>query len=137
MELRYEALLSRIELLRGNREDPEDDGSNWSVSMEGVDATLVVLSGFLKVNSRDGVGRALVHGAIVLPDENDGVIPDVAEVREGLVAESCAELMYDTARRAINMQAAMMDFAFDMPLRAPDTKIKIKRRRRDEDLQDV
>jgi hypothetical protein len=39
--------------------------------------------------------------------------------------------MYDTARRALQSQAAQMDFSFGFPLEAPDVEIDIDTERLD------
>ncbi|APX01168.1 hypothetical protein [Arthrobacter sp. QXT-31] len=123
-EYKYEAFLSRIEVIRGPSSDVHQEPSQWDVAIEEA-GQFVLLTGVLRTHCDAGMGQALVHGAL-LPTTLDGSKADVEEARNSVAASGCIEAMYDLARRSVNMQAAVMDFSFDLATKAPKVSVDLK-----------
>lgn len=130
--LQCEAQLHRVEVFV--TPDPEKR-MEWSITrMPGMDLTTEELPegeperyltgsmGHLSVCDTSGFwGQALVVGLVV------GVADDLTdEVRQAVECQrtACDEMMYDVARRALQMNAAQMDRTFSLPTKAPDPALQ-------------
>lgn len=123
-ELKYEAFLSRIEVIRGRADDLAETPAEWEVTLQ-IMGEFGLLTGVLRTHTDSGMGQALVHGALI-PSPSGEPIPDIEIVKTSLAASGCIEAMYDLARRSVSMQAAAMDFTFDLATKAPDVQIDTK-----------
>lgn len=98
-------------------EDPDFIWSAWA--SEDPDPDTQVL-GYLRVVSANGYGQARVFGVVrgisFHTEDNEGAT-------ERCIREFVLENMYDVARRAIAAQAAAMDFALEMPVKAPEIEL--------------
>lgn len=122
-DFRYETMLSRIEVIRASV--PEDETELvWDVGLDRSRSHLTILIGVLRKAGPEGIGQALVHGALLLNDDSiDRSNMTFDELREVAIKIGCLESMYDVARRSIGMQSAQMDFDLDFPPRAPECEI--------------
>ena len=121
--------LHRIEL----HVEPNEPESVWRLSAIEFGEGNVAVFGYILHSSEDGFGQAQV----VLPVQHVKW-SEAAKNKQSRaafsdwVAKYAAEAMYDTARRALQGQAAMMDAFFDIAIKAPEVKVDFVKAKKDE-----
>ena len=122
-QARLSSALHRIEVHAGPLRDEPD--FIWHVTAgEGSDDS-ISLWGYIKTTSFVGFGQAQV--VTVTRDWAWSVASKNRKTREEFelwVQMYASEVMYDTARRALQSQAALMDFAFEIGAEAPDAQVE-------------
>lgn len=119
--------LHRIEVHAGGVTDAERD-MVWSVTAtRAVDAS-ILLWGYLRIADGGGFGQAQVVASGPGNVTWSAAIKNKATRSEltAWVAEHAAEAMFDTARRALQAQAATMDFYFEVDNKAPEVDLEIE-----------
>jgi len=125
-EARFSTSLHRIEVHAGAH--AKTDEFIWQVTVGEV-AGLVALWGYMRCSMVQGYGQAQVVGTTLVWkfDEVSKNKASRAEFAEW-VQQYASEVMYDTARRALQVQAALMDFSFDMATEAPTATVQFEKR---------
>lgn len=108
--------LTRIEVLAApTPEEYQEAGATWTVTaLRRADALVIV--GYLRRAGPEGYGQAQA-AAVLREDSSFYSLPDdeLTEYLSGYMTEN----LYDICRRALQSQAADMDFVLDVPLIAP------------------
>lgn len=123
--LRYQPLISKIEVTRVNVSDPDDLALDWEVTIHRPHPNFGMAIGHLFTASANGVGQVLVNAPLFRGDTGDTEVPSIEDLQQYLIPSGCVEAMYDQARRALDAQAAMMDFSFDIPVKSPRIEVEI------------
>lgn len=118
--------LHRIEVHAGPVDEHEREVV-WTITADRGFDGVVILWGYLRAADGGGYGQAQVVAG------GGGVADWMTATRnknnrselKAWVAEHAAETMYDTARRALQSQAAMMDFYFELNTKAPEADLRI------------
>lgn len=109
-----------------------DEGTVWNVHVHGIgadeetDHPFVILTGYLSSNGQEGFGQARVAG-LLFDRDIEREVSDEARLNAFMleIDEMYLEPMYDTARRALQSQAAQMDFHLELDVQAPTAKIHL------------
>lgn len=125
--------LQRIEVHVGG--DPDITPRNvWTLELQpgrdgaGVLQDFTVAIGYVQRRGPEGFGQALAVGILLeRPWEEVTATEHVEQQFVEWVRLNVAEVLYDTARRALQAQAALMDFQFDLDLKAPPTEVVVSR----------
>lgn len=121
----FSATVRRIEVHAGPSFEPEHD-AEWRIHGHPIDAEKVMLIGYLRRSGAEGFGQAQVIG--VLGESAWDAIsasPESMSEFQSWAELYLAEVLYDEARRALQAQAALMDFQFDIALKAPPVEIEL------------
>ncbi|UKA57509.1 hypothetical protein [Arthrobacter sp. FW306-2-2C-D06B] len=129
----YEVFVDRIELVRHyGGFDKEKERLNWDVYLypvpsngkrPEVEAPNFLLVGHLFRANESGHGQVRAN-ALVRAFELDGMPMNPEFVRDRL-AYGFVEATYDTCRRALQAQSAVMDVDLDLPKVSPPTKVQL------------
>lgn len=126
-DVSFSTLIERLEVGRFPNDDDSEE-TVWNLHLVGSDADddnrFVVVSGYLRRNGTEGFGQVIASGLIdgvSLEEEEES--PERWTKFVDFVRQYFAEVIYDTARRALQSQAAQMDFMFDLNTKAPDVDI--------------
>lgn len=99
--------------------------TDWRVWAEG-DSDSILVVGYLASSSPDGYGQAQVTALVLQRSISDVLSSETAQSEFiGWVKAYVTETMYDVARRALQGQAAQMDFSLPLPLKAPEVTIAV------------
>lgn len=118
---------TRIEVQTGA--PPIEQGERdfvWSVTARQGFHDSIFLMAYLRSAASDGFGQVQVVGyaqafswsQVVSSNENSEAFLDWSSA-------IATEVMYDTARRSLQVQAAAMDFQFDLEITSPDERPEI------------
>jgi hypothetical protein len=115
-------VLHRIEVHGGPHQLENGETLRWSVRI-GRQETDVIYLGYLRRREVDGYGQAQAFAWRMGNGD-----PSAAEwSRERLVdwgARNVFEALWDVCRRALQAQASVMDFQFDLDVKAPEPTLK-------------
>ncbi|MGL3805829.1 hypothetical protein ACSYDW_06990 [Paeniglutamicibacter sp. R2-26] len=114
----FEAFLTRIEVAREPTENHADE-LKWEVGGHLHDDGFFVVSGHLYCQNEHGYAQTMAIGLVRIKDTDFENLLDKELLREIAREIGCIEALYDSSRRAINAQSALMDFRLDMPMSAP------------------
>jgi hypothetical protein len=118
---KFEPNLSRIEVHRRPNPDPAMEPA-WSLFLYPGEYSHVLM-GILYIDGPKGTGQAL---ALAMIDSADSVDAEIEpEVLRDWASIHCVEVIYDICRRALEAQAAQMDFSFTLPIKSPESEVKI------------
>ncbi|MBF4578907.1 hypothetical protein [Frigoribacterium sp. VKM Ac-2530] len=110
--------LSRIEVLGvPTPEEHREDGVTWAAQgHRGDDHNLIVI-GYLRRSGEEGYGQAQSVASFLVTS----ALHDLSDEKLNAWLQAfVVEHLYDICRRALQSQAAAMDFHFDLPLAAPE-----------------
>lgn len=97
----------------------------WSISVRTIDEE-IALWAYLRRRETEGLGQAQAVGLLgehVRATVESSSGDDHAEFLKW-VEDYAAEVLWDTLRRAMQAQAALMDFQFDLDVKAPEASLK-------------
>lgn len=119
----FSALLHRLEVHAGPHDGDEPE-TVWSITARGIDGD-ATLWAYLRRSEVGGFGQAQAIG-IVHHEVWRTVVEDQASRDRFLawVLDYAAEVLWDTIRRALQAQAALMDFRFDLDAKAPEPEFR-------------
>lgn len=120
---RFSATLHRIEVHAGPVRREVDDETVWSVSIGSIDHETLALWAYLRRASTVGFGQAQALGFVRRSWVEINATEQTKSDFVTWARENVTEVLYDEARRALQSQAAHMDFSFDLPLKAPSLEI--------------
>lgn len=121
---KYENLLFRMEAMRAPLNEGAEPELDWTLEIDRNDENTVVLTGHLYRIGESGFGQALVIS--IIRDSNDEeILHDLEYLSEWAQDTGCIESMYDACRRSINSQASLMDFDPELPVKAPESVVKV------------
>lgn len=127
----FSTALHRLEVGTAPNEEL-DEGVIWSVHLaqlaksEDVLFPCVVATAYLSRNGPEGFGQ--VQAAGMIWNRDIAIESQSKEAWSSFLDElqySYVEAIYDTARRALQSQAAQMDFSFDLDPKAPPTDLHV------------
>lgn len=124
---RFSATLHRIEVHAGPIDPERGDEFQWSVWVQAGQHDSILIWGYVRRVTPIGVGQALGLGLLL--DRSWSTATEKKRSRQDLskwVEEYASEVLWDTTRRALQMQAAMMDFQFDLDVQSPKVEIGFK-----------
>ncbi|PVZ94743.1 hypothetical protein DDQ50_13785 [Amnibacterium flavum] len=125
-------MLHRLETHAGPHNEALEEPVWTLTAFPSDELSTPVIWGYLRAESHDGFGQAQVLGVVSDPSRS---WPAIAASNSGeadfakWVAEHLAEVMYDTCRRALQAQAANMDFTFPLEKAAPSATLQIEKPR--------
>ena len=119
----YSVDIFRVEVHRANpANDPEE--TFWQISAANIPEIGLMLLGYLRRAEPDGWAQIQLGCRLRSVTWKEATRSKAARAKfEDWVAEYPAENMYDVARRALQTQAALMDFSFDLDISAPDYEL--------------
>ncbi|ROR81146.1 hypothetical protein SAMN06295974_0371 [Plantibacter flavus] len=119
--------VSRIEVQTSSSIDESEKIFVWSVTARlGLNDSIFLMA-YLRAAAEDGFGQVQVAG--FTQDFSWSEVTGSAESTASYLdwsASYASEIMYDTARRALQAQAAAMDFQFDIDVSAPDEPVELR-----------
>jgi hypothetical protein len=129
---RFSAAVRRIEVHAGPNPDAIDE-THWQVHGHPLEEKILLI-GYLRRTGEEGFGQAQVVGLL-----DDCAWTDISSSDEELnrfaewVELHFVETLYDNARRALQGQAALMDFQLALDIKAPPISLVLS----DEDQDDI
>jgi hypothetical protein len=125
-ETEFSVVLRRIEV--HNAAVPEiAHGMTWTINAGGGDDQCTLLIGHLLASAEEIFGQAQVIAMVGARPWPKSVKTKAARADfEHHIEVACAEAMYDTARRALQANAALMDFQFELDVNAPSAVINLE-----------
>lgn len=98
--------------------DQTEPGITWAVSLR-QNEDGVQIWGYLRRHGEEGFGQTQSVAFLNRPEWSSAA-PDVRPAIATWVEKYVSETMFDTGRRALQSQAALMDFQFDIDPQAPE-----------------
>ncbi|MBM7504211.1 hypothetical protein ACFPER_12040 [Agromyces aurantiacus] len=123
--VKFGVSLHRIELHAGPL--PDEDHFQWSLWTQAGAGDSVLVWGYVRRGAQTGFGQAQSFGVVL--DRTWTEISASEESRAEFsewVAAYASELLWDAARRALQAQAALMDFQFDLDVLAPPVELEFR-----------
>lgn len=110
--------LSRIEVLGvPTPEEHVEEGVTWAAHGHKGEPNFLMVIGYLRRSGPEGYGQAQAAASFL----STSTVRDLDEEDlESWLQAYVVENLYDVCRRALQSQAAAMDFRFDLPLGAPE-----------------
>jgi len=124
---KFGIFIRRMEVHAVGRIHDEDEklGPRWKVSIDSFN-NKILINAYLSVMEKECFGQA--QAAAVVLDEDTAALhadPEKAAAFTEWAASYCFEVMYDVLRRALQSQAALMDFQFDLDQEAPEPELDV------------
>ena len=110
----------RVVRLEVGSDPSEDSELVWKAWVTADDDPDTVVMGYLRSVAGTGFGQARTAAILMGRSFKDEV--ESGEF-EKWIRENVLEHLYDTARRALNSQAAAMDVSLDIPTKAPEIEL--------------
>lgn len=121
---RHEIVLLRMEVRRMYLDNDDERTIDWSIEVDPTNENVFLLTGHLFNVGAFGIGQAL--GTLVIMDDLSPAERSSPDTYLKIAdQQGWTEALYDACRRSIAVQASLMDFDPELPLKAPDYEVQV------------